>query len=153
MGPLTSKGTPQASMQCSMSGANRVDPWTAVTFVTPVASSGDPTGTDKGTSVTPTVSQVIWVKSGRGFTTDAPTTVSAPPSSTQADALFELTPRASNQPTTPGLCRVLALRCERQFRIRLCHLYEECLLSGALPTDCFRALTSVIVSDERCNRL
>ncbi|XP_077557842.1 uncharacterized protein LOC144173217 [Haemaphysalis longicornis] len=120
--------------------------------LSPTPEAGEPTDTDQGPSVIPTDSEVISVKSGHVFTTEAPTTVSSPPASTQAGSLFELTPRAANEPTTTGLCWVLTLRCQREFRIRLCRLYEECLLIGTPPTDCFRALTSVIASDERCNR-
>ncbi|XP_077532194.1 uncharacterized protein LOC144144558 [Haemaphysalis longicornis] len=126
--------------------------WTVVTFGTSNSSTDGSTSTDVPPSVTPSTSEATSVKSTRIFATQPLTTVSSAPSSTLAEALFALTPRAQSAASTPELCRLLTIRCEPRFRRRLCQLYEECLLSGARPRQCLKALTSVVSSDERCTR-
>ncbi|XP_077558961.1 uncharacterized protein LOC144174249 [Haemaphysalis longicornis] len=126
--------------------------WTVVTFGASNSSTDGSTSTDVTPSVTTSVSEATSVASARAFTTQPPTTVSSAPSSTLAEALFELTPRAQSAASTPELCRLLTIRCEPRFRRRLCRLYEECLLSGARPRQCLEALTSVVSTDERCTR-
>ncbi|XP_077557845.1 uncharacterized protein LOC144173221 [Haemaphysalis longicornis] len=122
--------------------------WTAVTFDTTDTSTGGSTYTDAPSSVP----EVISVKSGYALPTQPLTTIPSAHTSTQPDALFELTPRAQNAASADDLCRLLAARCERRFRRRLCRLFEECLENGTRRSECLQALTSVISSDGRCSR-
>ncbi|XP_077544865.1 uncharacterized protein LOC144158075 [Haemaphysalis longicornis] len=125
---------------------------TCVTFGASNSSTEQSPSSEIPSSVAPSASEAISVQSAPVFTTQPPTTVNSAPSSTQAEPLFQLTPRAQSTPSTPELCMLLTIRCEPGFRRRLCYLYEQCLLNGTRPRRCLEALTSVVSSDEGCTR-